>query len=118
MKKLAILLVAAVIGLVGYNYFTTGEIKLIPGGTQDADARSLAALEQRFEAARKQVGQAHRATGATGVDMTADVEAARRSVSEVARALDDLKTRLTSDANRKKAEKLARTIGDYAREIQ
>jgi len=118
MKKLAILFVAAVVGLVGYNYITTGEIKLVPGGTQNAEARELAELEQRFEAARKQVGQAHRAAGATGVDMTADVEAARRSVGEVARALDDLKKRLTSDTDRKKAEKLARVIGDYAREIQ
>ena len=33
-------------------------------------------------------------------------------------ALEDLKKRLTSDVERKKAEKLARTIEEYAREIQ
>lgn len=75
MGNLAILLVAAVVGLVGYNYFTTGEIRLIPGQAQNAEARELADLEE-------------------------------------------LKKRLASDVDRKKAEKLARTIGEYARQIQ
>jgi len=118
MKKLAMLIVAAVVGLVGYNYFTSGEIKLLPGRARTAEEREFEELAQLFEDAREQVGQAHRAAGATGVDMTADVEAARRSVNQVARSLDDLRKRLTSDAGRQKADELARAIEDYRREIQ
>jgi hypothetical protein len=118
MKKL-IIVVAVVLGaLVAYNYVTTGELKLLPGASLSAEEREVADLEKRFDAARKEAAQAHRAAGATGIDMTADVESVRRSIRSIRQALDDLNGRLTTDAARQKADRLARAIRDYSRELQ
>lgn len=118
MKKIALVLAIGVLGLLGYNYVATGELKLIPGRALSAEQRELKELEKQFDAARKQVGQAHRAAGTTGIDMTADVEAARRSLDKIQRALADLKQRLESDSAKRDADRLARAVKDYSRELR
>ena len=111
MKKLAVVLVVAVVGLLGYNYATTGEIKLVPSFSKSAEEQAVLDLQEQFAAAQKQFAQAHRSAGMSGIDTSADAEAAIRSVKRTKRELNELRKTLTED----KAKQIA---GDLAAAVQ
>ena len=52
MKKLIVLIVIGVAGLVGYNYYTTGEISLMPPSSLSKEERELKRLEKDFHKAQ------------------------------------------------------------------
>jgi hypothetical protein len=119
MKKIVLILVFAVAGLLAFNYVRTGEVTLIPAGSATAEGRQLDDLADRFEAARKQYGQAGRTAGLSGMDTTSDADAALRTVHDVEKALGQLKAKLQSDsADGRKAEKLAAAIGEFTRQAR
>jgi hypothetical protein len=113
MKKLVLLVVVIVGGLVGFNYVTTGEIALVPGGSSTEEGRELRELEGRFTAAKRQFTQAARATALSGADMTGDAAAARSETQDVLKALGELRKRLGSESERAKADRLERDIKAY-----
>jgi hypothetical protein len=102
MKKLLLLVLVAG-GIVGYSYFLNAP-------PASADERVLADLEYQFDAANQSMMQASRATGVSGMDSTADIEAARMKVGRLERELQELKPRLASDASRQRADRLAEKI--------
>ena len=119
MKKIVVVLVLAVAGLLVFNFVRTGEVTLIPASTASAEGRQLEELADRFEMARKQFGQAGRTASLGGVDTTSDADAALRTVHEVEEALDRLTAKLASDsAEARKAEKLSAAIADFTRQVR
>ena len=79
MKKAIVAVLFVVAGLLAYNFATTGELTLVPSFALSEDERQLKDLEARFKAARKEFAGAHRTAAVSGIDMTADAEAARRA---------------------------------------
>jgi len=118
MKKLAILIVILVAGLVIYNYATTGKVALLPASmSMSADERAVAELEERFDAARQQYSQAERGAGLTGMDTTGDAEGALRSVDRIAGDLAKLQQELSPGPAKQRAETLAANIEGYKRSL-
>jgi len=103
MKKLLLLVLVVSGGIVGYSYFLNAP-------PASADERVLADLERQFDSANQSMMQASRATGASGMDSTADIEAARTKVRRLESELQQLKPRLASDASRQRADSLEEKI--------
>ena len=118
MKKLVMLVLLAVAGLLAYNYATTGQWTLIPGGNLSAAEQQLREMEDELASVRKQAGQAHRMASMSGMDATADVEAARRALARLDKSLAELSKRLDSDSARKRAGQLAHDIAAYKKEMR
>ncbi len=118
MKK--VLLVVAVVlgGLLGYNYFATGEITLMPSFARSAEERELGRLEAEFDRARAEFKQAGRTAAVSGLDTTADAETARRSVKSTEKELKQLRDRLESPAIVARADRLAQSIQTFYGELR
>ena len=118
MKKLVMVIAFGLAALLAYNYSTTGQLTLIPGGKLSAAEQQLRELEDELATIRKQTGQAHRVASLSGTDMTADVEAARRALARLDKSLVELRKRLDSDSARKRAGRLARDIAAFKDEMR
>jgi len=113
MKRVFLVLVVLVVGLLGYNYVTTGEIALMPSSAKSAEERELIRLEQDFDRARAEFKQAGRAASVSGLDTTADAESARRLVMGTEKDLKQLRQRLDSPPVIARADRLAHAIEDF-----
>jgi hypothetical protein len=90
-KKIILGIVLATLGLIAFNIVTHGEFALIPTTQLSAEARQLASLDARFVSATHQLNQAEKAAGATGLDTTADAQAALRELDQIETELKELK---------------------------
>jgi len=118
MKKLVLIVVVALAGLVGYNFVRTGELALVPRSATPEE-RQVADLEQRFDDARTQFSQAGRTAALSGIDTTADADAALRDVHDLEKSLAKLKSALEpGSAAARKAERLASAIAEFERQVR
>lgn len=114
MKKIVVVFLVVVAGLITYNYVTTGEFSVVPSFTLSEDERELNALEDRFNAAVKEYSQAGRTAGLSGMDTTADAEAARLSVQQISKDLKSLQKRLSSESSIRRAENLFAAVRGFS----
>ena len=117
MKKILIVIAVLVAALVTYNYVTTGRLSLVPSAALSEDEQSLRALEDRFSAASKEYSQATRTAGLSGLDTTAEAEAALRSVGQIEKELKSLRQRLTSQSEIQRADYLASAVREFSRRL-
>ena len=110
MKKLLLVLVVAVAGWVGYQYTQTGSVPFLSSSASTPEERELDELFDRFESARARFQKALRSSGLTGMDMTADADAAMEEVKRVEKAFAGLKKKLVSETAKKKAATLDQAI--------
>ena len=96
MRNLITIAVVVIIGLVAFNYFTTGEFKILPGSSMSPEERDVNRLKGDFRRAAQEYRQAGRQAGISGMDTTAAAAIALTTVAGVER---DLKLMLkdTSD---------------------
>jgi hypothetical protein len=106
MKKLVVLIILGAAGFVAYNYFTSGEISLMPSTSQSPEEQELKKLEKAFQEAKNQYLQGSRGASLVGIDTPADVVGAIREITRVEREVIALKARMTSGKAKVKAEKL------------
>ncbi|NIM01819.1 MAG: hypothetical protein GTN89_13535 [Acidobacteria bacterium] len=117
MKKLAAFAVVVVVGLLGYNYATTGEIKLVPSFSKSAEEQTVADLQERFEAAQRQFSQAHRTAGVSGIDTSTEADAAVDDIKRVKRDLDKVSKSLSEEKAKDMAADLSSTIEEFQRRL-
>jgi hypothetical protein len=96
MRNLITIAVVVVIGLVAFNYFTTGEFKVLPGSSMSQEERDVNRLKGDFRRAAQEYRQAGRQAGISGMDTTAAAEIALTTVAGVERDLNLLRKE-TSD---------------------
>jgi hypothetical protein len=89
-KSLVVLVIAAVLGMLAYNYVTSGRLSLLPVQATEAD-RQLADLERQLEGARQRQAQAQRMAGVAGIDASRDFAQASEEVQRLERAIAALK---------------------------
>jgi len=111
MRNLITIVVVVVVGLVAFNYFTTGELKILPGGSMSEDAREVNRLKGEFRRAAQDFRRAGREAGISGMDTTAAAEIALATVTDVERDLKRLR-KSTSEPEVRDA------IDDVLREIK
>ncbi len=117
MKKLAIVIVVAVVGLLAFNYAKTGELSLTPSFSKSEEEVAVRDLQQEFAAARTQFAQAHRTAGLSGMDTSAEADAAINNVKHVKRELTKLRKTLSEDKAKRKASELANDVRAFEKNL-
>ena len=112
MMRIIMLIIIAAAGLVAYNYFTTGEMSLIPSSTLSEEEQEVKSLADSFHKARRMVRQAERAA-VGGIGNTDIVEDEMNEIDQIESALVTLKSSLESESAMKAAERLEREIEGY-----
>jgi hypothetical protein len=113
MMRIIMLIIVAAAGLVAYNYFTTGEMSLIPSSTLSEEEQEVKSLADSFHKARRMVRQAERAAAVGGIGNIDIVEDEMNEIDQIESALVTLKSSLESEAAIKAAERLEREIEGY-----
>ena len=106
----------AAAALFAYNYITKGQLTLIPSSTLSAQEKEIDDLEARLKTAMRQFAQAGRAAGLSGVDTTADAEAARLEMKDIQKRLDEL-GRKASGTAKEKVAKVKQELEEAKREM-
>ena len=114
MTRIIMLIIIAAAGLVAYNYFTTGEMSLIPSSTLSEEEQEVKSLADSFHKAQRMVRQAERAAvgGIGNIDI---VEDEMNEIDQIESALVTLKSSLESESAIEAAERLEREIEGYKR---
>lgn len=105
MKKIVLLLVVVAAGLLAFNYFTTGELRLLPAASS-AQAQELSRLQGELRSAVRAYRSAAQGAAVSGVDLTAEATALRRDARRIEKRVLDIQKSLTSDKDRAKAQEL------------
>lgn len=117
MKKLAVVIVVAIVGLLAFNYSTTGELTLKPSFSKSEEESAVEDLQDDFDATKKQFAQAHRTAGLSGIDTTADVSAAISDVKRIKRELEKLRKTLSEEKAKRAAGELASAIQAFQKNL-
>ncbi len=117
MKKLAVVIVVAIVGLVAFNYVTTGELTLAPSFSSSKEERAAQDLQRAFAAAQKRFAQAYRTAAVGGIDTTADADAAIGSVRRIKRELDSLRKTLSEERAKRIADELAIAVRAFEKNL-
>jgi hypothetical protein len=113
MTKIILVIIIVAVGLVGYNYFTTGEISLVPGSSLSEEEQEVKNLVDRFKTARRMVTQAQRGAAVGGIGNIDIVADDMNEIDQIERDIVTLMDSLESDAAFEKAERLEREINDF-----
>jgi hypothetical protein len=117
MKNIITLVVVVVVALVAFNYFTSGEFKLLPGGSMSEEEQELNRLKGEFRRATQAYRQAGRSAGISGMDTTADAEAALKTVDGVERDVKALRKKTDDPEAREKIDALLAEIKKYKEDV-
>jgi len=108
MRKLVILLLVIAAAVVGWKHF---------GGAPSGDD-ALADLEHRLQAAERSYQAAGRSAGMSGMDTTADAEAALAEVDRVEKALHELGRTSTSAEVKNRVHRLLDQVATVKRKLR
>jgi hypothetical protein len=118
MKMLLALVVLIVVVLIAFNYLSTGEFSLMPGGSMSDEERELNMLQGDFRAAAREYRQAGRSVAMSGVDASGAGGAALAEVDRVEKEARQLARKADDPELKAKAEELLEEIAKYKRAIQ
>lgn len=117
MKNLIVLVVVVALALLAYNFFTTGEISLMPGTSKSPEEQELNRLRGAFRAAAQEYRQAGRGAGLAGLDTTSAAGAALAAVDGVERDLKALRKRVEDPSLQSEVDELLREVQKYKKTV-
>ena len=117
MKNIIAILVVVVVGLVAYNYFSTGELTFFPSSAMSQEEQEVNRLQGEFRRAVREFRQAARQAGISGMDNTA-VEAALSTVADVERNLELMRNETEDPDVRDKIDELLDEIKKFKTDIR
>lgn len=117
MKNLIAIVVVVLVGLVAYNFFQTGELSVMPGGSQSDEERQVNRLRGDFRQAAQAYRQAGRSAGLSGLDATDDAEVALRRIEGVQRDLEKLRGQVQDPEVRREIDELLAEISKYLQDV-
>lgn len=119
MKKNMLIGVVVIIAvLLVFNYLNTGKITLIPSFGLSEEERDIKMLEEELRDIERSFVQAGRASAISGVDATADAEAAMRMVKHVESKAKELKRNASSEEIKNKIERLEDKIRELKNKLE
>jgi len=116
-QKIVLIAVVIVLGLLAFNYFTTGELSLMPAGASSDDGKELNRLRGEFRSAAREFRQAGRSAGLSGMDTTDTAGAALAAVERVEKAVEKIAKDTEDPELKTEAEKLLSEIRQYKKDI-
>lgn len=117
MQKIVLIVVVIVLGLLAFNYFTTGELSLTPAGGSRDDGSELNRLRGEFRAAAREYRQAGRNAGLSGTNTSDFAGTALAAVERVETQVEALAERTEDSEVKAEAGKLLNEIEKYKQDI-
>jgi len=117
MQKIILLVVVIVLGLLAFNYFTTGELSLMPAGSSGSDGGDLNRLRGDFRAAAREFRQAGRSAGLSGLDTTDTAAAVLEEIGRVEKAVESLAKDSDDPEVKAEADKLLKEMRKFKQDI-
>jgi len=117
MKKIVLLAVVVVAGLLAFNYFTTGELRLLPASSSP-EAKELTRLEGDLRRTMIDYRTAAKGAALSGVDFTTEVTAARRNALEIQKELGALRDSLPPGRERDRADRLMEQVKEFLASLE
>jgi hypothetical protein len=117
MRNLITIAVVVVVALVAFNYFTTGELKILPGSSMTEEEHEVNRLKGDFRRAAQEYRQAGRQAGISGMDTTAAAEMALSTVAGVERDLKILRKEVPDPEVRESIDELLKEITKFKNDI-
>ena len=117
MRGLITIAVVVVVGLLAFNYLSTGEFRILPGSSMSQEAREVNSLKGDFRRAAQEYRQAGRQAGISGMDTTAAAEIALSAVVGVERDLKLLRKDTSDPEVREAIDDLLREIKKFKNDI-
>jgi len=117
MRNLITIAVVVVVGLLAFNYLSTGELKILPGSSMSLEEREVNSLKGDFRRAAQEYRQAGRQAGISGMDTTAAAEIALSSVVGVERDLKLMRKDTSDPEVREAIDELLREIKKFKNDI-
>lgn len=103
MKKVIVLVVIAVAGAFAYQQFTHSQFG---SGSLTPEERMVQSFDERIDAAARQIAQAGRTAGVSGMDSTSDVEAALQELERIESEIQSLKKKAGAEEIRRECDRL------------
>ncbi len=116
-KNLITIAVVVVVALVGFNYFQTGEFKIMPGSSMTEEEQEVNRLRGEFSRAAQEYRQAGRSAGLTGMDSTAGAGAALAAAEGVERDLKKLRKEVKEPEVKTEIDELLAEIKAFQQSI-
>ncbi len=116
-KNLITIAVVVVVGLVAFNYFQTGEFKIMPGSSMSEEEQEVNRLRGEFRRAAQEYRQAGRAAGLAGMDSTAGAGAALAAADGVERDLKKLRKQVKEPGVKTEIDELLQEIKDFKQSV-
>lgn len=117
MQKIILLVIVIVLGLLAFNYFTTGELSLMPSSSSSDGGSELNRLRGEFRAAAREFRQAERSAGLSGLDTTDAASAALEAVDRIEKQVETIAKEADDAKLRADAEELLDEIRQYKKDI-
>jgi len=117
MRNLITIAVVVVVGLLAFNYLSTGEFKILPGSSMSQEAREVNRLKGDFHRAAQEYRQAGRQAGISGMDTTAAAEIALSTVAGVERDLNLLRKDTSDPEVREAIDDLLKEVKKFKNDI-
>jgi hypothetical protein len=118
MRNLIVLVIIATAGLVAYNYFTTGEFKLIPSSSLSDEEQELDDLVNQFLETQSEYMEGSRGASIGGIDTQADLTGAMRKIEHIEGKIRALQARLEPGAAKEKAARILAQIDVFKKAHQ
>ena len=117
MRNLITIAVVVVVGLLAFNYLTTGEFKILPSSSMTEEEHEINRLKGDFRRATQEYRQAGRQAGISGMDTTAAAEMALSTVAGVERDLNILRKEVSDPEVRESIDDLLKEIMKFKNAI-
>lgn len=119
MQKIVLIVVVIVLGLLAFNYFTTGELSLMPagGGGSSDDGSELNSLRGEFRGAAREFRQAGRSAALSNMDTTDAAGKALAAIDRIEEHVEALAERTEDPKVKAEAGKLLNEIKKYKQGI-
>jgi hypothetical protein len=118
MKAILVFIVVVIVAVLAFNYFTTGELSLLPGSSKSPEEQELDRLAENFRAAVQEYEQAGRQAALSGVDSTYAAGAALAAANGVERDLKALRSRVDDPAVVKRVDDLLSRVKKFQDEVR
>jgi hypothetical protein len=118
MKNIITIVVVLVVGLVAYNYFSTGELKILPGSSMSQEEQEVNRLQGEFRRAAREFRQAARQAGIGGIDNTAVADVTLSTVAGVESDLELMRRETEDPEVRDKIDELLDEIKKFKIDIR
>ena len=113
MKNLITIAVVVVVALVGFNYFQTGEFKIMPGSSMSEEEQEVNRLRGEFRRAAQEYRQAGRSAGLAGLDTTSAAGAALAAAEGVERDLKKMRKNVSDPKAKTEIDELLDEIKTF-----